>query len=676
MARKVLRIERPFTGGMVTDLPPDQLDPRQSPYLENVVFVDGVATERGGWSHVGTADPLAASIEGLAAVKAVRFQGDADDDLMVSSEDCLAGIATAGEAGTIFDGGSVLYYPRAVYRGEVIWCAQDRLSSIRRTVKCTSTTTAGTGTFAVVEGENRIVGTGTNFDPHVPIGSYINRGLYRVVTRTSDTSLTIATTPDQALSGWSVDPNRWGYIGLLTEVTRQGAISHVASSATLTGTGTTWLSDGPGFGASAFNDWVMTDTAQMRIASTPVSDTSLTVDPNSVGDLTAVPYVMARPACGSEACVHRNRLWIAGVEWAPNRLYLTPEGHDLGHLYNGAYSKLTETADSRMLHSVDVPAPDAAGRIVALTSGPDGLYVHKTDSLYRVTGEWPALNVQKVADYGTVEIRAAISTDDGIFFAGPEGIFAVRGNSLDNLVEKKGNRGGRLAEWIERMRLSSRCVLGVVRGHLFISTGEAPPECWKFDLRGDRWCGNVTSEDGASTGPEHAIYFDSAKDVIIDSATEDVGTDRLFMVTGSTTTIQVGDLTTVIPANPGGGVEVDSEGLGRFRADTPTNIAGSTGQLKRVIGAKVGYVLAGDNTMTIDVTSNVDEADTSTDEVSLPEGDGYDLEHVRIPASSGGIGKLGRLFKMSFQRSANPTSASRVAVHDIELVVGERRPRA
>ena len=680
MPRQTLRVDAPFTGGVVTDTPPGRLRADQTPYAENMVVSEGVAVERGGWTYVGEDDPVTASTGALSSCIAVRFEGRDEHDLMVSTDDGMVGVATDGANGRVFaDAAGTVYYPRAVYKGEVIWCPQDGVSPIRRTVDCTSTVTTGTGTFDIAQGETRVEGTSTNFDPHVPVGSYIASGLYRVVARQSDTQLAISEEPDTLnTTGRPTDPQTYGVIGLKTLVTDKGVATHSAASSTFTGVGTAWASETPGNGEPAVGDWFAEGNMVPALVRFPQvtavgGDTSITTTANTTGAFTETPYAILRNAVGREACSHRNTLYIAGVKWAEDRLYHLPLDAGLGAIFNPGYSNVTEVLDSAQLNYVDIPS---RGQIVALTSSREALYVHKTDSLHRVTGEWPALNVQKVADYGTREIRAALSVDEGVFFAGTEGVFALRGDSLDNLCEERGRRGGRLSEWRQQITRSTRCVVGVVRGHLYISTGNATRECWVYDIRNDRWCGNFTSESGAVSGIEGATYMDSARDVILDPVLEDVGRDRLLMVTDSTTTLRIGDVSTTIPDNPGGGVEVDDENLGRFRADTPTNIAGAIARQKRVAGVKVGYVLAGDDAMTLDVDSNVDEAATSALEVELPSGDAYDVETVRIPPTTGYIGRLGRSFQLSFRRSASPTASSRVAVHFLELVVGERRPRA
>ena len=674
-----LRVDAPFTGGVCTDTPPGRLRADQTPYAENMVVSEGVAVERGGWSHVGEDDPFTASSAALASCRAVRFQGEDSDDLMASTGDGYVGVATDGANGVVFTDSGVVYYPRAFFMGEVIWCPQDGTSPIRRTVKLTSSVTTGTGTYSIVAGQTLVTGSGTNFDPHVPVGSYLYNRLYRVVARESDTRVTLAESSPGSVGAQATDPTSYGVIGLKTLVTDGGTSSHAIFATSVTGKATSWSSSPPGSGQVAVGDFVANGSAtdpdeMLRV--TAVADTTLTVAANGVGEWTDEGYAVLRNAVGTEACVHRNTLWFAGVDWNPNGLYKLPLGSTLGALANPAYSTLTEGVEAAQLDSVDVGGEDGKGRIVALASSGDALWVHLDDSLYRVTGEWPALNVQHVADYGTREIRAVVAADDVVYFAGTEGVFALRGDSLENLCEARGRRGGRLSEWRQQITRSTRCVVGVARGHLYISTGDATRECWVYDIRNDRWCGNFTSESGAVSGIEGATYMDSARDVILDPVLEDVGRDRLLMVTDSTTTLRIGDVSTTIPDNPGGGVEVADENLGRFRADTPTNIAGSIARQKRVAGVKVGYVLAGDDAMTLDVDSNVDEAATSTPEVALPSGDAYDVETVRIPPTTGYIGRLGRSFQLSIRRSASPTSASRVAVHFLEFLVGERRPRA
>ena len=561
--------------GVVSDLTADRLKASQLCEAEDMVLVDGIPTERGGWTTTGDLDPLA-NANALTSVMAVRFEGASADTLVVS--DYLTfGEATAGSAGDV---GFVLgeVRARAFYRGESLLPSSDGLVPMLRWSGIKTGYTGGTGTYTIADDRNNAVGSGTNFDPHVPVGTYIgSRWEHRVVSRTSDTAVAVADIVDYPVASTTTNPSPTGLVGLKTLVTDKGIISHTSSSTTVTGSGTGWLSSGPGYGSMQVGDWIVTKGGSwanaMRVTGLG-SDTSCTVAANSVGAITDQPYVLLRPAVGREVCVHDNALWIAGVEWNKDVLYTTPPGYAMGHVFNGAFSELTEADEAARLFEAPIRSSRTSGEIVSLLSTPWGLLVGMDDSLHTVRGQYPALQVDKLADVGVIDQRAAVGVDDMAVIAGNDGIFAWRGGQLDNITR------GREGEWRERIhRGMTRCVLGVVRGHLFISfEAGGAPECWVYDLRREVHLGNFRS-DTPSSGIESATWMDSSR--------LPGSPDRLLFVADGILRVQ--DASTTIP-EPGGLNPYPSENGGRLSVTSGTNIGGGAARLRRITGLKVSYV--------------------------------------------------------------------------------------
>jgi hypothetical protein len=58
-------LKRPFTGGIVTDVPAHELAPSLSPYAQDGYSPSGVFRQRGGWEYYGAAQVVAADLKGI-----------------------------------------------------------------------------------------------------------------------------------------------------------------------------------------------------------------------------------------------------------------------------------------------------------------------------------------------------------------------------------------------------------------------------------------------------------------------------------------------------------------------------------------------------------------------------------------------------------------------------------
>lgn len=665
--------------GVVTDLGADQLSPKQLSAAENMVLPDGVVTERGGYTGAGDDDPLNGGAGfNLGSVMAAVNPDTGATELVVTGDDGSAsdwsyGKATTGDSdyasSTVNDGE---FWARAYYRGEAILCPRNGTSHIRRWAFLTQgdiATSSGTGTYSLADGANRLVGVGSNFDPQLPVGAYIGGGfardsLHRVVSRTSDTLAGLASKADWDVPSQNATILNYGVIGLKVLVTNIGLASHGASATTVTGNGTTWNQSGPGFGSVEAGDFVLRvgDNIANALRVTSVgSDTSLTVVANSVGAFTDQAYVILRPACGKEACEHDNALWVAGVDWANDTVYTTPAGYEPAHVTNGRFGKTVQADEAMRMFEVPVSAPDSPGEVVALRSTPWGLAVGKSDSLWVITGQYPSLDVRKVADLGTVDQRAMVSVDDLLVFAGSDGIFAWQGGRPRDLTE------GRRAEW-QRKAVDpgiTRCVLGVARGHLFISfTSPEGDECWVYDLNRGVHLGNWVSGTPAR-GIESAVYMDSAR-------IPNEG-DKLYFVVNNSGNRQVQDLTTAI-LGPDTDNPYPATNIGALEVWTGSNLAGPISRQARVVGVKLTYVHDGATPGTLNMVTRLDGAAEAA-EKSFAATASEAPETRRAVPNTGGVGVNCRSFQIGLRRSGG-TSVRRVSVRGLEVVVRSRRPRA
>ena len=253
-----VRAERFGADGVVTDIGPEALSEAQLAAAENMLLTDDRPSERGGWTTAGDNNPLGASGT-LQSVLAVKFPGQSTVNLIVTSDEPDIGKATSGSSGSVgtVTGGT----PRArcTYRGEVVITNDDGITPIRRTVGTLTTPTSGTGSYTIYYNNRVIEGSGSNFDPHVPVGSYLGKNNeVLVVGRLSDTAATAERQDGFEFSqSTGTNPVLLGKIGLTTLVTEAGQISFTSGSATAAGTSTLWNTTGAGFGQVKAGDLIV-----------------------------------------------------------------------------------------------------------------------------------------------------------------------------------------------------------------------------------------------------------------------------------------------------------------------------------------------------------------------------------------------------------------------------------
>ena len=679
--------------GVVTDISVERLKPSQLASAENMILPDGVVSERGGWEGIGEDDPLASGGDSYildSVMSAVNPASGATEIVVTgrrSSDGVISnfGSATQGHAGVGSSFSSTVEArARTAYRGEALICPHDGTTSIRRWSFLTSddqSTSVGTGTYSVTDGSNQLVGAASAFTTEIEVGNYVggaanNRdNLHRIVSVPTTTKAGLASKADWDVPSVAVGISRYGFIGLKVLVTDIGLTSHTGSSTTVSGNGTQWAQAGPGFGAVAAGDYILRvgdDIANALRVNTVNSDTSLTVGNNSVGAWSDQPFLILRHACGTEAVEHDNALWVSGVDWSDDTVYTTPPGYELAHVTNGRFGKTVQADEAMRMFEIAVSSPDAPGRVLGMRSTPWGLAVGKTDSMWVIRGQYPSTQVDRIADLGLIDQRAMVSADDVLIFAAREGIFAWQGGRPQDLTD------GRRAEWVERARSMTRCVVGTVRNHLFVSfEADTGAECWVYDLDRGVHLGNFTSDDDGNTvidgdtgisittGIESAAYMDSAR---IPGEP-----DRLLFASPNSNVLQVQDISTTI-IGPDEDAEVPGTNIAPLEVWTGTNAAGSISRQKTVVGVKLTYVCNGTSPGVVDLVTRIEGA-AEVAERSFPATAGSAPETARALADSGGIGVACRSFQVGLRRTGG-TSVKRLSIREVENVVRLRRPRA
>lgn len=168
-------------------------------------------------------------------------------------------------------------------------------------------------------------------------------------------------------------------------------------------------------------------------------------------------YFILRRCPFRDAAVHKESLWGAGVKEFPSTVYVWPPTQNLGIppqsstpyfvTNNAGYSSTSVTGflteNDFTLYSFDVPSKFGTTPIEALLSTDGPLLVLKTDSVYGVYGTYDAtqrdtgggLEVTKIADWGgCIDLRSATSGEDGVYWAGSDGIFTWRGGQIVDLT--------------------------------------------------------------------------------------------------------------------------------------------------------------------------------------------------------------------------------------------------
>ena len=258
---------------------------------------------------------------------------------------------------------------------------------------------------------------------------------------------------------------------------------------------------------------------------TATSSTTLTVN----RFLTAVHYeegkcFILRRCPFRDAEVHKESLWGVGVKEFPSTVYVWPQTSNIGippmsvapyaATSAAGYSNSTVTGflteNDYTLFSLDVPSKYDTTPIEAILSTDGPLLVLKTDSVYGIYGAFDAtsrdtgggLEVNKIADWGgCLDLRSAISGENGVYWAGGDGIYTWKGGQVVDLTAGVVQR-----EWRALM-------LGYQRGTSTVSCGIAANRYLVVAAAGL----DNTKTSGAMIGPDTSAP--SSRTLVYDIAT-------------------------------------------------------------------------------------------------------------------------------------------------------------
>jgi hypothetical protein len=509
-------VSSPFSSGYISDAPSYAVPLDNASFAQDVFAPSGVIRQRRGWK----ASASSATLSSPTAVAKVKFA--LRDNAVRYVANTATGIhffASDGttETTTSYGGG---YVPRCVYEGELIFCHPGGEKPLLRYAGAIG----GNGTVAnsAVNYSYNKGGRGWNSASSLH-RTASDAGRYYAIDA-PDTTYPTSTYAHQPpvcdrvvegkLSGGGTDweftylvsapATHLGFTGTFVNsnvgvtwpaVIRQEFFSSVSGTTitpsnfspdTTPGTGNIhWDALGTQF---HHNDAVVVaeDGADHKIARiTATSSTTLTTV-YATGVTTGSQhrtYILAR-CPWSDATVHKESLWGCGTKQYPSTVWVWPPAHPLsippGSIdpynitYNAGYESGAVTGfrgtAGYTLFSFDVPSKYDATPIVALLSTDGPLLVLKSDSVYGVYGVYDptqqasggGLEVRRITDWGgCVDLRSAISGENGQYWCGADGIYAWRNSAIVDLTAGKIQK-----EWKALMR-------GYVSGTSIVTCGIA-----------------------------------------------------------------------------------------------------------------------------------------------------------------------------------------------------------
>lgn len=669
-------LDRPFTAGMVTDLPAHKLGPQNSVFAQDLIAPNGVAVQRHGWSYDGTTADVAAN---LTAVYRNKFLLADVTRTLTGGPTGILYIHNSAAAGTqLGNSPSVQRLPRCVYQDQLIWCAQDGTTPLVRYSGAPTQTITSTGSFATTA--NRATETGGTF-ASTPSSGYFFRGVFdgsaeiRIIEGTSTSSVTLENvlfTTVVNTGGASADAI--GRTACCVNVYSAGTLT--STSSTATGLGTKWSTFGVATGSFNDNILIMPPGADAAIGSVngTVTETSLGGNFTPITTATSTPYAVLRACPFTDAEAHKGSFWGTGVAQYPNRVYVGPPGWDLASPPGFEYpwdphnSNTSSNANDFLMDYVDVPSPYDGDVNVAILSSPNPLLVLKRKSVHGVFGSWPTFSQDKIADgVGCIDIRSAISGPNGQFWAGEDDIYAYVAGQIVPLTEGRISREWKSLTADFSFTSTDYCAIGENNGHLFVSLvtgGGATSRCYVFDMRAQAWMSRFTNHK--------ARYFFSSS---VDGESNElywVGDNDQGRVMKSSGCI---DLT---------GVAKDGDGDSpRLQAWTPEGLDG-TGSLDdetRMLDLSVVHNVydagaAGSTVLATSVVSGASLTDNASatktlDDINSDTTDRVDRTRFREVNSKGRIQQV----RFDADTLGTNSAATKVEIHELSATFRNRRSR-
>jgi len=520
------QIIAPFTGGINTDLPNWMISEKESVSAQDIIALFGIAQQRRGWVYDGTTADVASNLQSVTRNKFII--ADVTRTLTSAANGNLYIHNPAG-AGTQFYDGTATYLPRAVYRDEVLWCAQDGVSPLKRYSGASITgNITYTGTASITTGEATITGMTLASDPGV--GSYsaldetsaLTTPRVRLWHRTLESSTTSITMEDvispltiglTASPGARFEPT--GYAFPCVSIYNAGTVLFTASTDNLDGFGTKWttgnitLRGDEADGSDGVLILVTSANPQFFQIITVTDDNDLQITGGNDVDIAKSNYMLLRRCPFTDVAVKDEALWGTGVEQYPNRVYVGPPGWNLA-LPPGASVPFTipiswgqlESTDDYVLKTLDIPTPYDGDVNIALLPSSNPMLVIKGHSVFGIYGNYPTFSVNMIQDdCGALDIRGCQNLEMGPVWAGQNGIFTYQGGRIIDLTQKRINREWRnlVANYVPG---TSTISIGEIRDHMFVSVkigGGGATVTYVFDIKNGVWVSKFTNH--------HANYY-------------------------------------------------------------------------------------------------------------------------------------------------------------------------
>lgn len=515
MPRRTLWIERPGSDGVVTDLPAHQLPLRALERGADAIMPQGLIRQRRGWRYDGTTADVADNLVAVARNKFVlagvtrTVTGDDDGDLFIHN---------SASAGTALFAGSVVYLPRAVYNDELLWCAQDGLTPMRRYAGAASAGTASDLTGTTTDGEATIRDVVFSVPPDVGAFVYPSAKFHsskKIVAATTSV-LTLEALRSSSASVVTIAPSLTGVSAPVVSIYDAGTVT--TSGSTVTGYGTKWNSDISILTTQPERDCLLiipfggSPNPKCSEINAVGSDTSITWDTNYSPNLTTKSsYSIVRKCPFKDVASHKDSLWGTGVAQHKSRVYVGPQGWNIG-TYPGFALPSTEPVNESENHLdflmdfIDVPSPNDADECVALLPSENPLIVLKRRNAYGIYGVYGALDQAMLPGgegAGCLDIRSAHTLSIGPVWGGSEDVWVYAGGRVRGLTAGKVTR-----EWQQMAAAfdpaTDRCVIGEKDGVLvvYLSVGNGGTKrCWyvyPFDEGGrfnPRWLGPISNHE-------------------------------------------------------------------------------------------------------------------------------------------------------------------------------------
>lgn len=517
MKRVVL--DRPFTQGIISDQPAYKIGPQNSAFAQDLIAPEGIARQRKGWAYDGSTADVSANLAGVH--RNLYLLNDNTRTVTTTTAGSVYRHNSASSGTLLFTNStSTNILPRCVYRDELILCAQDGISPLRRYAGAVTSRTVSSGTPDWVQNEATI--TGMTLSGAADVGSYayvygdnITDTYHKIIESTSTSSITldgITASSGATISNFTAI-TLTGLAFPAVPVYNAGTIT--VSGSTVTGYGTKWV-DTLGIVVNQDAVLIIPATGVAEISSQSDATPANTSIAAGLSDqATKSPYAIMRQLPFKDAAAHKGSLWGTGVAQYPNTVYVGPPGWNIAFppgftepvdvTPSGGYN--SENANDFIMDQIAVPTAYDGDVNIAILSSPSPLLVLKRAAVYGIFGAYPNFSVDKIEDgIGCIDIRSAVSTNNGQFWAGEHGIYAYVGGQVVDLTRGKINREWRALTRDFDYGTSDYCAIGQAYDHLFVSIvtgGGTTNRCYVYDMANQAWTSRFTNHK--------ARYFFSAQ---------------------------------------------------------------------------------------------------------------------------------------------------------------------